>query len=109
MKAEFSLPHYVVDFMASVKKSGDDIYVVGGAVRNLLLQQSTSNWDFTTSAKPEKIQSLFPDSFYHNSYGTVSIPVNTNGQQLIFEATPYRKETGYSDKRHPDAIEWADK
>ena len=46
---------------------------------------------------------LFPDSFYNNIYGTVSIPQD----KIIFEITPFRKESNYSDSRHPEKIEWA--
>ena len=87
------------------------IYVVGGAVRDMLLDKDIINWDFTTNAQPDEIQRLFKDSFYHNTYGTVSVPVKTlvNHQQqsLIFEVTPFRQESNYTDNRHPDKIKWA--
>lgn len=98
-----SLPFSVMAFMETIRKSGYEVYVVGGAVRNLLLNREVTNWDFTTNAPPEKIQALFPDSFYHNTYGTVTVKVDTD----LFEITPFRKESDYKDGRHPDHIEWA--
>jgi len=98
-----SLPQSVLDFMNAIRKSGFEVYVVGGAVRNLLLKKDVTNWDFTTNATPENIQKLFPDSFYHNVYGTVTVKSNNN----LFEITPYRKESNYTDNRHPEKIEWA--
>jgi len=98
-----SLPSPVVNFMTTIRKAGFEVYMVGGAVRNLLLKKQVTNWDFTTNATPEKIQKLFPDSFYHNTYGTVTIK---NGNDL-FEITPFRKESNYTDNRHPEKIEWA--
>jgi len=89
--------------MTTIRKAGFEVYMVGGAVRNLLLKKQVTNWDFTTNATPEKIQKLFPDSFYHNTYGTVTIK---NGNDL-FEITPFRKESNYTDNRHPEKIEWA--
>ena len=98
-----SLPLSVTNFMNTIRENGFEIYIVGGAVRNLLLKKEITNWDFTTNAKPEQIQGLFPDSFYHNMYGTVTVK---NGDNL-FEITPYRKESDYTDNRHPEKIEWA--
>ncbi len=89
--------------MKTIRKNGFEVYVVGGAVRNLLLNAEVTNWDFTTSAIPEQIQKLFPNNFYHNTYGTVSIPVEMG----LFEITPFRKESNYKDSRHPETIEWA--
>lgn len=101
------LPDEVTELMDVFKKNKFQIYVVGGAVRDMLVDPSTSlrtiNWDFTTNATPEQIQKLFPDSFYNNSYGTVSIPQD----KIIFEITPFRTESNYSDSRHPEKIEWA--
>lgn len=98
-----SLPKPVIDFMNTLKTHGYKVYVVGGAVRDLLLKKDILNWDFTTNATPEKIQALFPDNFYHNVYGTVTVKSDT----FLFEITPFRKESGYEDNRHPTTIEWA--
>jgi tRNA nucleotidyltransferase (CCA-adding enzyme) len=71
----FPLPEAIKNIFSIFKKNGFEIYLVGGAVRDFLLGKKPKNFDFTTNATPEKIQSLFPNSFYHNTYGTVSIPV----------------------------------
>ncbi len=85
------------------------IYVVGGAVRDLLVGKTTNNWDFTTDAKPEDILKLFEDAYYNNTYGTVTVPKKMeDGSQLLLEVTPFRKESDYADNRHPSQIEWAD-
>jgi tRNA nucleotidyltransferase/poly(A) polymerase len=96
-----NLPKDVIELFNIFKKNKYQIYVVGGAVRNLLLDKPVDNWDFTTSATPEQIQKLFSDSFYNNVYGTVTVG------KLLFEITPFRKESNYSDLRHPEKIEWA--
>ncbi len=98
------VPAHVKSFMQSFKKVGFQIFVVGGAVRDQLVGRSTENWDFTTSATPEEIVKLFPDSFYNNQFGTVGVKVYND---LIFEVTTFRKEGAYGDLRHPDSIEWA--
>lgn len=98
-----NLPKSVTEFMNIFKKNGFKIYIVGGAVRNLILKKKITNWDFTTNATPEDIQKMFKNSFYNNTYGTVSVP----DDNLIFEVTPFRKEGNYFDFRHPQKVEWA--
>lgn len=79
--------------------------MVGGCVRDLLIGREPKDWDVTTNATPEQIQALFPDSFYENEYGTVGVKTGSENAQLaIVEVTPYREESGYSDKRRPDSV-----
>jgi len=106
----FKLPEEIKNIFNLFKKNGFEIYLVGGAVRDLILGKTPDNFDFATNATPEKIQSLFPNAFYHNVYGTVSIPLETNNASLaktLVEITPFRKESDYTDFRHPEKIEWA--
>jgi len=93
--------------MAVFEKNGGEIYVVGGAVRDLLLGRKVKDWDFATNLTPEKMKKLFAkNSFCNNRFGTLSI---VGKDKEIFEVTTYRKEVGYSDKRHPDKVIWGKK
>lgn len=96
------LPQSAQAIIDSLKHAGFEAYAVGGSVRDLLMERPTKGWDFTTSAKPEEILKLFPDSFYDNQFGTVGIKIPED----IYEVTTYRSEKDYSDHRHPDNIEW---
>lgn len=102
------LPDTIKIFMKTFRDSNYEIYLVGGTVRGLLMKASVTDWDFTTNAKPEEIRKLFPHSFYNNTFGTVGIPTEMDGTQEVFEVTTYRKETGYSNARHPDQVTWSD-
>jgi len=93
--------------MAVFQKNKYQIYLVGGAVRDLLLGRTTENWDFTTDATPEQILKLFPDGYYNNQFGTVGIGQKVADKDLIFEVTTFRKEANYKDNRHPEDITWA--
>ncbi|HRN70028.1 MAG TPA: HD domain-containing protein [Candidatus Woesebacteria bacterium] len=101
------LPEYIQNFMKTFETAGFKMYVVGGTVRGLLMNRKIEDWDFTTNAKPEEIMELFPHSFYENTFGTVGIPEEINGKPQVFEVTTFRKESGYSNTRHPDKVEWA--
>lgn len=102
------LPQYVIEFMQLFWAEDAQIYLVGGGVRDLLMGKSTKNWDFTTNIPPEQIMELFEDAFLNNAFGTVGIPIEVDGEKLIFEVTPYRTEGTYQNKRHPDQISWAE-
>lgn len=108
MQKALSLPEFIVAFMDIFRKADYQIYLVGGPVRNLLLNRSIDNWDFTTNANPDQIQKLFSEALYNNNYGTVLIPLTVAEEKVLCEVTPYRKEGQYSDGRHPDDISWAD-
>jgi len=98
------IPKKVSDIIDKFQKSGAEIYIVGGAVRDMLLGREVKDWDFTSNLTPEEMAKLFPkNSFCNNAFGTFSI-VGKDGE--IFEITTFRTEQGYSDSRHPDEIKW---
>lgn len=101
------IPEQVLAVQKTFKEKGFQIYLVGGSVRNLLLQKPVKDWDFTTSATPEQILELFPEGFYDNVYGTVGIPLEINPDtKYILEVTTFRTEKGYTDRRHPSSVQW---
>lgn len=110
---KINLPGFVQEILNKFLENNYEIYIVGGAVRDILMKKEVHDWDFTTKAPPEIILSLFPDGFYDNQFGTVGV---TNPQDEkkkkpglkipVYEITTFRKEMGYSDKRHPDKVIW---
>jgi poly(A) polymerase/tRNA nucleotidyltransferase (CCA-adding enzyme) len=104
------LPKEIKNILEKLNQSGYEAYVVGGCVRDLLLKKEPKDWDIATNAKPEEIQKIFPDSIYENNFGTVGVKTGSENIALsIVEVTPYRIESKYSDKRHPDEVRFADK
>jgi tRNA nucleotidyltransferase (CCA-adding enzyme) len=104
------VPKEVKDILEKLIEAGFQAYIVGGCVRDLLMAKNPDDWDVTTNAKPDEIQRVFPDSFYENQFGTVGIKTDSDNPGLaVVEATTYRIESKYSDKRHPDEIKFADK
>ncbi len=97
------IPKEVKIILEKLKSAGFEAYIVGGCVRDFLLGHEPKDWDVTTNAKPEEIQKVFPDSFYENTFLTVTVKMP--GMEV--EVTTYRSEAKYSDKRHPDAVEYA--
>ncbi|MCD6283717.1 HDIG domain-containing protein [bacterium] len=101
------IPKSVKYALQKLEENGFDAYIVGGCVRDLLLKRRPKDWDIATSAKPEQIQKIFPDSFYQNKFGTVTARIKERKNIREIQITTYRKETKYTDKRHPDKVKWA--
>ena len=88
-----------------LKENNFEAYLVGGCVRDLLRGKEPLDWDITTNAKPEQIEKVFPKTFKDNKFGTVVIVTKSKNPRLKeVEITPYRIESKYTDKRHPDSI-----
>src|SRR5258706_10921945 len=69
------LPQFITDIYKKFQEKDYQLYLVGGSVRNLLLDKPVKDWDLTTNATPEEMMELFPDAFYDNQFGTVGIPI----------------------------------
>lgn len=102
---EFNLPDQIKNILDKFSKANYQIYIVGGAVRDFLMDREVKNWDFTTDAKPEEILKILPEGFYDNKFGTVGISIDDQ----IYEITTMRKEGKYEDFRHPTEIAWTNK
>src|SRR5580765_3500646 len=103
-----TIPKEVKTILTALKKGGFQAYIVGGCVRDLLQDIEPQDWDVTTNATPEEIQKVFPDSFYENKFLTVTAKTGSTNERLKeIEITTYRSEAAYSDKRHPDEVQFA--
>lgn len=104
------IPKEVKDVISKLKDSRFEAYAVGGCVRDLLRGEKPKDWDVTTSAKPEEIMAIFPESFYENKFLTVTVKTGAEDPVLKeIEVTTFRAEGKYTDKRHPDEVRFADK
>ena len=105
MEKKLSLPKEALILCGGLQKAGFEAYLVGGCVRDLLLGREPKDWDITTNATPQEIQSLFDETFYENEYGTVGVVTGSDDPRLkVVEVTPYRTEGKYSNARHPDEV-----
>jgi len=103
-KKKVSLPYKLKEFNEVFEKSGFSAYLVGGAVRDIFLNKEASDWDVATNATPQDVMKLFkfviPTGIEH---GTVT--VHFKNEEI--EVTTFRTESGYSDGRHPDTVNYA--
>ena len=88
-----------------LEQAGHQAVLVGGCVRDSLLGIPPHDYDAATSALPEQIKAAcnaLPCLDIGVKHGTVT--VLSGG--ISVETTTFRKETTYSDHRHPDAVEF---
>ena len=104
---EVNIPKEVLICSNTLSENNYDAYLVGGCVRDLILNKIPKDWDITTNANPTQIEKKKKKSFINNKYGTVTIITQSNDETLQeIEITPYRVEGGYTDGRHPDEVKF---
>lgn len=88
-----------------LQNRGYEAYLVGGCVRDSLLEKEPKDYDITTSATPDQVIELFekvvPTGIKH---GTVTVIENEES----IEVTTFRKDGSYSDGRRPDEVFYSD-
>ena len=77
-------------------------YIVGGAVRDYILQRPIEDIDITTSAKPEDIVTIFSEVTKEGE-GYFGCRIHYKG--YTFEVTTFRRDISYQDHRHPQSIQ----
>ena len=97
-------PGHIAFILNRLSSEGHEGYLVGGSVRDAVLNRTVSDWDIATSAKPVEVASLFPKTVLTGEkFGTVTVVL----PECSVEVTTFRTESDYIDGRHPENIEFA--
>ena len=102
---DIHIPIELGHLIKMLETAGFEAFAVGGCIRDSLLGIEPYDWDVCTSATPEEIQDVFIDLKtvpIGIKHGTVTVIYNDRS----FEITTFRTESGYSDSRHPDSVEF---
>lgn len=86
-----------------LKANGFEAYLIGGSVRDFIMELPIGDIDITTNATPTQVKEVFKDFRVIETgikHGTVTVLI---GNEPI-EITTYRSEGTYSDNRHPDEV-----
>lgn len=97
------LPENVLKAINIIEKNGHEVYVVGGCVRDHLMNRTINDYDMTTSASTEELKEMFGEFnliLAGEKHGTIT-PV-IDGEPL--EITTFRTDGEYSDGRHPEEV-----
>ena len=90
----------VKEILDTLNNNGYEAYIVGGYVRDYLLNINSNDYDICTNARPNDLIKIF--NVIDNNYGSVKINYNNN----IYEITTYRKDINYINNRKPERIEF---
>ena len=90
-----------------LQSKGFQAFWVGGIVRNILLKRNSDNVDIATDAKPDEIENIFSQAGFNTKiigkqFGSIIVIIDS----VLVEITTFRSEGRYSDKRHPDRVEF---
>ncbi len=92
-----------VKIIEILSDAGFESYIVGGAVRDLLIEKNPKEYDICTSATPNEINKIFKNSkLVGQSFG-VSIVLQ---DKYAFEIATFREDFDYLDGRHPDKVKY---
>ena len=98
---QFNLPENVEYILKKIHESGEEAYIVGGCVRDIIMKTKPEDYDITTSAQPDHIKRLFKKTIDTGlEHGTVTILLDGEG----YEVTTYRIEGKYEDYRRPTEV-----
>lgn len=84
-----------------LRDSGHRAYLVGGCVRDLLLETKPKDFDIATDARPDRIMDLFPRSSRVGAHFGVVL-VRDYFEQV--EVATFRSDHDYLDGRHPEQV-----
>ena len=84
-----------------LQRQGHQAFLVGGCVRDILLDREPADYDVSTDATPSEVLRLFPQAIDVGAhFGVVLLYENS----LKVEIATFRSDLGYSDGRHPDQV-----
>lgn len=99
------IPGEALVIIARLEEAGYEAYVVGGCVRDMLMNREPNDWDITTSAKPEQVKAVFERTYDTGiEHGTVTVILDKEH----YEVTTYRIEGEYKDFRRPDHVSFVE-
>lgn len=91
--------------VAVLQDAGHTAYFAGGCVRDQLLGIEPKDFDVATDAAPERVKALFNSTrLVGEAFGVVLVRL----MRCEVEVATFRAETGYSDGRRPDHVEFTD-
>ncbi len=97
------LPSHILDLMQRMENAGEEVYVVGGSLRDALLGIPPHDFDLAVSSVPERTAEILGDFRVIETglkHGTVT--VIAGGEPV--EITTFRVDGDYTDARHPDGV-----
>lgn len=104
---QIELPTGAQRIFSVLEQNGYRAYLVGGCVRDSLLETVPHDWDISTNAKPQEILRCFASARTVQTgirHGTIGISASDG----LYEITSFRCDGTYFDHRHPGEVHFVD-
>ena len=113
------MKEFATSIVQTLRRQGFQAYLVGGCVRDLLLERVPKDYDVATNATPAQVMRIFPETYAVGAqFGVVLVPLpeseeTRDGQEgassktHAVEVATFRSDIGYSDGRHPDEVRFS--
>ena len=102
---------HAIQILLTLREHGHSAFLAGGCVRDLLLGREPADYDVATSALPQQVMQIFPQTYAVGAqFGVVLVPVLRDTPEgpdnYSIEVATYRSDGAYSDGRHPDQVQF---
>tara|TARA_R110000868_G_scaffold99024_1_gene272573 strand:+ start:1826 stop:3070 length:1245 start_codon:yes stop_codon:yes gene_type:complete len=98
------IPENAIKICKVLQSAGHQASIVGGCIRDLMLNITPKDWDITTSALPNEVISLFAITYPTGiDHGTITVSMGKNIEDN-FEVTTFRTDGQYLDGRRPNEV-----
>ena len=121
---------FATTIVRTLRGRGHQAFLVGGCVRDLLLQREPADYDVATDATPPQVMQIFPETYAVGAqFGVVLVPIPRDGETAdglapspaapdagvpapspkahAVEVATFRADLSYSDGRHPDQVRFS--
>ncbi len=108
---------FATSVVLALRQHGFQAYLVGGCVRDLLLECEPKDYDVATDATPTQVMDILPETYAVGAqFGVVLVPAPAGERQdetgapsktVAVEVATFRSDIGYSDGRHPDEVRFS--
>lgn len=100
---------FAVEIVQQLQNANYTALWAGGCVRDQLLGKKPKDYDVATNATPKQVRNLFGRNRtlpIGASFGVITVLGPKSADPI--EVATFRRDTGYSDGRRPDAVEFTD-
>lgn len=107
IRMEIPIPQDIQDINRIFKENGHSLYLVGGSVRDAIMEKTPKDYDLATDALPDKVQEMLEAKGYKTleigkAFGIINV-VTDSGE---YEIATFREDIGQG--RRPDAVSFTD-
>tara|TARA_R110000772_G_scaffold17946_3_gene49948 strand:+ start:114254 stop:115414 length:1161 start_codon:yes stop_codon:yes gene_type:complete len=105
VRFDIPIPQDIIEIKNVFVKNGFKLYVVGGAVRDALLNKSPKDWDLATDATPDRVEQIMKEGGFRTlptgkAFGVINVFTDSDE----YEVATFRKDIGVG--RRPDSVEF---